>query len=328
MALNRAPARNRENRMKSQPNARHLSRREVLALGACALGSIPLAAADDQTFHVTSGKSTLDVAFAPGDFDLGPPAILGWISAAARGVSAYYGTFPVPSASVRVRAVADRAGVLRGTTYGLGPRTMMGVGQHCTQRQFDDDWTMTHEFIHLGFPSMQRQHNWIEEGIAVYAEPIARAQIGTLTAQQVWGDMIRYMPQGQPGPNDRGLDGTHTWGRTYWGGAIFCLLADVQIRERTSNNFGLQQALRGILAAGGTIEYDWSIEDAFAAGDSAVKVPALTELYNQMKDKPAATDLDQLWKRLGVESADGHVVFHADAPLAAIRQAITKPLGS
>ena len=52
-----------------------------------------------------------------------------------------------------------------------------------------------------------------------------------------------------------------------------------------------------ILAAGGTIEYDWSIEDAFAAGDAAVKVPVLTELYGQMKDKPVVTDLDQLWNQ-------------------------------
>jgi hypothetical protein len=328
MAPNRTPARNSENRMKSQPDAL-LSRRGALALGACALGSFRLAAADDQKFHITSGESAIEATFAPSDFDLGPPAILGWITVAARAVSAYYGKFPVASASVRVRAVEDRAGVLDGTTYGEGPRTIVRVGQHTTQRQIDNDWTLTHEFIHLGFPSMKRQRNWIEEGIAVYAEPIARAQIGTVTAQRVWGDMIRYMPQGQPEAGDRGLNGTHTWGRIYWGGAIFCLLADVQIRERTSNRAGLQQALRGILAAGGNIEYDWSIEDAFAAGDAAVKVPVLTELYNKMKDAPVPTDLDQLWKRLGVEAVDGgSVVFHADAPLAAIRLAITKAVGS
>jgi hypothetical protein len=322
MARNPKPANN------SEPGEIPLkSRREILALGACALSALPLAAADDQAFQLTAGESTINVAFAPADFDLRPPAILGWISVAARGASAYYGKFPVSNVSVRVRAAADRAGVLRGTTYGGDPpRTMMGVGQHSTPRQLDNDWTMTHEFIHLGFPSMRRQHHWIEEGIAVYAEPVARAQIGTVPVQQVWADMVRDMHQGQPGPGDQGLDGTHTWGRTYWGGAIFCLLADVQIRERTSNRAGLQQALRGILAAGGTIEYDWSIEDAFAAGDDAVKVPVLTELYDQMKDKPVTTDLAQLWKRLGVETSGGGVTFHADAPLAAIRQAITKPI--
>jgi hypothetical protein len=41
--------------------------------------------------------------------------------------------------------------------------------------------------------------------------------------------MVSGMPQGEPQRGDRGLDGTHTWGRTYWGGAMFCLLTDVEI---------------------------------------------------------------------------------------------------
>ena len=58
------------------------------------------------------------------------------------------------------------------------------------------------------------------------------------------------MPKGLPAAGDRGLDYTPTWGRTYWGGALFCLLADIDIRKRTSNRFGLQDALRAIVAAG------------------------------------------------------------------------------
>jgi hypothetical protein len=186
---------------------------------------------------------------------------------------------------------------------------------------------MTHEFVHLGFPGMRRQHHWLEEGQATYIEPIARAQIGTLRVERVWGDMIRDMHQGQPGPNDRGLDFTRTWGRTYWGGAIYCLLADVRIRERTGNRAGLQQALRGVNAADGNIEYDWPIEEALSAADAAVKTPVMTELYNQMKDKPYAPDLTELWQRLGVETAEGKVRFRDDAPLASVRKAITTPLG-
>jgi hypothetical protein len=48
-----------------------------------------------------------------------------------------------------------------------------------------------------------------------------------------------------------------------------------------------------------------------AAGDAAVKVPALTEWYGQMKDRPAVTDLDGLWKRLGVEASGGKDVARA-----------------
>jgi hypothetical protein len=272
------------------------------------------------------GQSTIQVALPEGGIDLAPPALMGWVSIAARAVTAYYGTFPTPSASVVVRAIEERAGVLRGTTYGGDPpRTVMGVGQRTTTRQLDDDWTMTHEFVHLAFPGMTRQHHWLEEGQATYIEPIARAQIGTLPPERVWGDMVRDMHQGQPGASDRGLDFTHTWGRTYWGGAIYCLLADVGIRERTGNRAGLQQALRGVLAGDGNIEYDWPIEEALKAADDTVKVPVMTELYNQMKDKPFAPDLDKLWQRLGVVSANGKISFRDDAPLAGVRKAITRP---
>ena len=65
------------------------------------------------------------------------------------------------------------------------------------------------------------------------------------------------LPKGLPAPGDRGLDNTHTWGRTYWGGALFCLVADVEIHHRTNNRYGLQDALRGIVRAGGNMEHDW-----------------------------------------------------------------------
>ncbi len=302
-----------------------MTRRELLALAAGGVVAQRGRAATD-VFSVTIGSSSIEVTLPNGGVDLAPPALMGWVSIAARAVAAYYGTFPTPQASVNVRAVENRAGVLHGTTYGGDPpRTVMGVGQHTTARQLDDDWTMTHEFVHLAFPGMRRQHHWLEEGQATYIEPIARAQIGRLSEERVWGDMVRDMHQGLPGPNDRGLDNTHTWGRTYWGGAIFCLLADVTIRERTGNRAGLQQALRGVLSAGGNIEYDWPIEDALQAGDNAVKVGVLQEIYSEMKDKPYAPDLVALWRRLGVESTASGIRFRDDAPLSGIRKAITQP---
>ena len=47
--------------------------------------------------------------------------------------------------------------------------------------------------------------------------------------------IIEAFVTGLPEPGDEGLDYTHTWGRTYWGGATFCLLADVRIRRETHN---------------------------------------------------------------------------------------------
>ena len=183
---------------------------------------------------------------------------------------------------------------------------------------------MTHEMVHLAFPSVPEQHHWIEEGIATYVEPIARAQIGDLTAAKVWRDMLDGMPRGLPDTGDRGLDHTHTWGRTYWGGALFCMLADVEIHRRTNNREGLQDALRAIAKSASMLD-DWPLARALKVGDDATGVPVLMQLYDKMKDAPYDPNLPRLWKSLGVTVAGETVTFDPKAPEASIVTSIMKP---
>jgi hypothetical protein len=191
-----------------------------------------------------------------------------------------------------------------------------------------NDWMLTHEMVHLTFPSMAEEHHWIEEGIAVYVEPIARIHAKQMSAEQMWADLVRDMPKGLPQEGDRGLDHTHSWGRTYWGGALFCLVADVEIRKQTHNQKGLQDALRGILEAGGDITHDWELAQALRNGDQTTGTTVLSDLYSKWKDKPVNVDLASMWKELGI-AADGKSVRLAeDAPMAAMRRAITAPRAS
>jgi hypothetical protein len=282
--------------------------------------------------QVTAGGATIQVTFAPGNLDAGREAVLAWITNAANAVAEYFGRLPVEQARILVRPAEGRAGVFRGTTFGgVHAFTRISVGQGTTEKQFADDWMMTHELIHMAFPDLSGrsdEHRWMEEGMATYIEPIARAQIGRMTPERVWGDFERDMPQGLPQAGDRGLDRTPTWGRTYWGGALFWLLADVEIREATHNRKGLQDAMHGILAAGGNITEDWPIERVIEVGDKATGTTVLTDLYAQMKVAAVHTDLDELWRRLGVQVKDGAVTFEDRAPLADIRKAITAPMGA
>ena len=271
--------------------------------------------------------AVIEVTFAPGKIDLPQERILAWIKTAAEAVTEYFGRFPLPHPRILVRPAEGRSGIFHGTTYGSdGGFTRISVGQHTSQKELDTDWMMTHELTHMAFPDIAgdgREHHWIEEGMATYIEPIARCQIGNLTAEQVWGEMAKYMPQGLPEAGDQGLDNTHTWGRTYWGGALFWLLADVEIRQRTRNQKGLQDAMRAIVAAGGTIVHEWPIEKVLKVGDRATGSTVLADLYNRMKGTPVETDLDDLWRKLGIQVKNGVVTFNDNAPLAKIRTAIT-----
>jgi hypothetical protein len=281
-----------------------------------------------ETDKLNIGGADLVVSFdatpTAGNRDL----TLAWITRAAKAVTAYYTRFPVGHADIHVHSKPGKS-VSRGTASGEGGAHIdVTVGTDVTAEALSvgrSNWMMTHEMVHLALSGVQERHHWLEEGLATYVEPIARVRAGELKAEQVWNDMVEGMPNGEPGPGDQGLDRTPTWGRTYWGGAMFCLLADVEIREKTHNAMGLETALRGIVEAGGTIETDWGINRVLETGDKALGIAVLVPLYDKMKDDPSPVDLESLWKRLGVVEGPHTVTFDNGAPLAAIRDAMMKP---
>jgi hypothetical protein len=281
----------------------------------------PLLRAQDLT-TVKAGGAEIGVNIR-GEFDLSREAILHWIDMSAKAVSAYYGKFPVPQAAVTIVEGRRGRGVSNGRSFGEGgAHCRISLGAHSTEADLNKDWMLTHEMVHWGFPSVEDNHHWIEEGSATYIEPIARVKSGWLKPEQVWNDMVRDMSQGLPEQGDEGLDHTHTWGRTYWGGALFCLLADVEITKRTQARKGLMDAIRGINRAGGTIEQDWPIERAFETGDKSTGTTVLMDLYKRMADRPDPVDLAGLWTQLGVRRDQNTAVFDSKAPLAWVRSAI------
>ena len=270
------------------------------------------------------GGGAIHVAFAPGDVALPRQEILDWIGTSARAVSTYYGRFPVKSLKLLLVPV-DGPRVRGGTTWGYrGAAIRVLLGRESSEDDLRQDWIMVHEMVHLALPDMAERYSWLSEGLAVYIEPIARAQAGDLAANDIWQAMVRDMPKGLPQPGDQGLDNTDSWGRKYWGGALFCLRADIGIRKATGNRLGLQDAMRGVLAAGGNHEVDWPIERILATADKAVGLDVLSRLHDEMGPRPVTPDLDALWHDLGITVRDGGIQFDDTAPLAAIRQAITR----
>jgi hypothetical protein len=269
-------------------------------------------------------SGVIHIAFGAGEFALPKEKILEWVAASAKAVSIYYGRFPVNSLRLLFVPV-DGARVRGGTTWGYrGAAIRIPLGRDANMDDLKRDWVMVHEMVHLALPDMEDRYAWLSEGLAVYVEPVARVQAGDLSAKEIWTAMVRDMPKGLPQAGDRGLDNTDTWGRRYWGGATFCLFADVEIRKRTNNRMGLQDAMRGVLAAGGNHEVDWPIERILSTADRAAGVDVLTKLHDAWGPKPVTPDLDALWRDLGLRVRDGGIEFDDTAPLAAIRMAITK----
>ncbi|UCG71601.1 MAG: hypothetical protein JSV45_10050 [Chromatiales bacterium] len=278
---------------------------------------------------VVVGESRLELSIEGRPFELSTDALTAWLRQSAGIVAKYYGEFPIPEASVNLRGARGNkvmTGQANPTTNGAVVNVLVGLS--ATPQALARDWILIHELIHLAFPSVHRRHQWLTEGLATYVESIARAQAGALTADQVWLGFLDGMPKGLPRAGDKGLDYTPTWGRTYWGGALFCLLADVRIREQTNGEKSLQDGLRAICQAGYHMMEIAEVGDVLGIADDATGVPVLTGQYAEMRATPLPTEIDSLWQQLGVAQREGRIEYDNAAHLADIRRALTLPHSS
>jgi hypothetical protein len=251
-----------------------------------------------------------------------------WVRRSASAVATYFGRFPVKQWDLLV-SIDDGAGIGPATTWGHpSSMTHVALGHQVSERALLDDWVMVHEMTHLALPTLPQRNAWFMEGNATYVEPIARAQTGQLSPQEVWRWAVDDMPKGQPRDGDAGLDHTHSWGRTYWGGAMYWLLAEIAIYKHSGGRYRLQDALRSINRASGGNSSFWSVEQTTRTGDIAVHGDALESLYRQLKDNPVTVDLQGALQQLGIKEIDGVIRFDDSAPLADLRRAITTPRAS
>lgn len=272
--------------------------------------------------RLTVGGGELEVALVEGEHAVDAPAVLAWIEGSARTVSDYIGRFPVPRVLLLVLPTSGQR--IHGKQIGGGGASIiLHVGEQAATPHFERDWVNVHEMIHLAVPAMPRRHLWLTEGLATYVEPLARARRGELSEARVWRDMIEGMPHGLPEDGDDGLDHTPTWGRTYWGGALFCLVADLEIRKRTGGERSLDDALRAVVEAGGHNGVFWPIRRFLEVGDRATETTVLTELYAQWAAEPVMVELEDLWRDLGVAVEGKKVRFDDAAPLSDHRRALT-----
>ncbi len=273
------------------------------------------------------GGAKIEISFALGvaeqDYRLNRQQVITWIERSANAVTKYFKRFPVKTLNLSISEGAG--GRVNGVAYnGAEPLVMINIRPSFDENTLAKDWVMVHEMVHLSFPPVHRRHQWLLEGLATYVEPIARVRAGLLSEDDAWKWLIKGTPQGLPEAGNQGLDNTPTWGQRYWGGAIFFLVADMRIHQQTNNKYGIEHALRGIQRGGGSmqLEQNWEVMKALSLGDKATGTSVLVDLYNEMRDKLVMTDLDAIWRDLGVSRKDSKIVYDNTAKLADLRRSI------
>lgn len=268
--------------------------------------------------------SRIDVHFSDDSLYPKRDLLLDWISHSAQVVQHYYGHFPVDQVSLALLTY-NGGGVDGGKQFsGALPVINVTVGNRVSKQELYNDWIMIHEMIHLALADLPHYNRWLEEGLSVYVEGVSRVQVGAVDEDTLWRSYYSDMPKGLPEANDKGLDNTPTWGRRYWGGALFCLLADIEIRKRTNNRRSLQDALRAIVNAGYSTNVDSMVMPLLKVGDKATGVDVLVPMYKKMSQSPETPALESVWQSLGI-SVSGRVVTYDDkAPLAHVRKQMLK----
>ncbi len=275
-----------------------------------------------KTIDLPGGR--IDVALGTGQRGVRDEDLLAWIREGAQDVISLLGRFPVARLQVIVASGGPYA-VGSAVTMGMGGASIfVVVGERTRKADLLRDWVMTHEMLHVAFPNMGFRQRWMEEGLSTYIEPLLRARRGRYEPRQVWAEFLRAPPQGLPKEGDQGLDRTYTWGRRYWGGAMFWLHVDLEIRRRSEGAKSLDDVLRAIHNTGGSVAVRWDVARLALVAETATGTTALREIYDEWSNKAVSPDLGALWNSLGVRSErPDRVTFDDAAPLAAIRRELT-----
>ena len=257
----------------------------------------------------------IELVVMDGAFKATTDDIAAWVHATALANADLWHGFPVTRSTVVILPAPGEEHVPTGHVIATGGiMVFVQVGSEIEPRALYDEWVLVHEFIHLGTPYIRDTGEWFNEGLATYLEPIVRYRAGWRSAESVWTEWTGWMGRGLQ-PMTTGLEN----GNPYWGGALFALTADIQLRKLTGGRLGLEDCVRLILAKEGDVSVTAKTMDTLAIGDGNSPEPVLTQLAAAHLSG-APVDLDALFASLGVrKAAGGHIEFDNSAPLADVR---------
>jgi hypothetical protein len=277
------------------------------------------------------GGATLDVIPLGDAIAMGDAGVVEWVRGAARCVASLNGRFPV-DATVFVVPAAGADEVVFGRVMSLaGASVVLLFGAEARPEGAHSDWVVVHELFHLSTPSFVGEGHWLEEGLATYYEPILRERAGWIPEAALWGEFVREMPRALRKPGEpASLEERDSIDATYWGGALFALLADVRIRTATRGSAhprSLDDVLHAVLGERGDATHRARVADFLQTGDAATGTQAPSQVYAEWAVGGANVDLDALWRSLGIEKVEGAdgsagIKLNDGAPLADVRRAI------
>ncbi len=265
-------------------------------------------------------QAELEIVVLDGPLDASQDLLYRWVRDSARVVGQFWRGFPVEHALVVLLPIPNRHGVVFGKVLPeSSPGVIVLVGEHTPRERLYGDWILVHELFHLGTPSFNGEGKWYDEGLATYYEPLIRARAGWRSEADVWKEFAHDMPQGLAAMG-KGLENADDYADIYWGGGLFCLVADLELRKQSDGKRGLEDGLVGVLDAGGNASEVWPLGRTLSLADRTTGASVLARLAKSHATRGKKIDLDAMWRDLGVVMTGDQIELRDDAPLSRIRR--------
>jgi len=250
-----------------------------------------------------------------------------WLEQGARTSSLLFGGFPVHRVQLIVVPGARSGPAFGMALRGGGPAIVILLDRRVTAASLHDDWTCTHEFLHLGVPRLPPEDAWLFEGLATYYTELTRARAGTITAQQAAQHLLEGFQRGRAAAgqytlreDSREMRSRHAFFRVYWSGAALALLTDVAARRAGGTT--LDAALRSFAQCCAASQADWTAQQVLARLDRFLGAPRFTGVASAWLGRKEFPDLAGTLRALGIApGTHGEAVF-SPAPDAKLRDAL------
>jgi hypothetical protein len=198
--------------------------------------------------------------------------------------------------------------------------------------EYYDNWTLTHELVHLVHPYVGEGGRFMSEGLATYFQNVVRARAGRITARKGWEELDAGFGRGRSDDasltlreTSRFMGERRLYMRAYWSGTALALRADLAWRTRTEDPTSLEDVLNAFVACCRARPRTWSAEDYLDELDRlAGGTPVFGPLFRAHIDGRAFPDLATAYATLGITAnPDGTLAF--DEAHRDLRRAIMGP---
>lgn len=266
-----------------------------------------------------------------------PATLIDWAATVAADVAASYGGLPNPSPHVLIIPVG---GSRTGSPVPFGRVIRDGgesveffVNHYARIDRFYADWTATHEYSHLLFPYVRRDHRWISEGFAQYLQNVLLARADRYTPERAWQKLYEGFERGRRSrpelsPNAAAAGGTRSATmKVYWSGAVLALAADLELRRISDGQASLDTVIVALGDCCLPSARAWSGTELLQKLDELAGEAVFMPLYRRYANTAGFPDYAPLFAELGLSVERGRVVPGEQAAKTALRDAILAPVG-